>query len=476
MRILPILTNQYKTLLSGKTNNRNDYFQCNRIALKPPLKADTVSFGRKAMNAEPLRALMAYGIPDMYSGKVVIDPRVLEHFYTRNLFSKSIKNIVKALIKYEDSLHTVERQFFSIVKNMARTNPQYKLKDVVLTLAPEHNKKLLEAQQPIFDELTEMAKEMPPEQFAEFYNLMSIVYKKLSHKPVRQPFSTKEFVYKLQRITDEIKQKNNPQEIDLMKRILVIAKKMPEKTPEEQASVMQIKSRARRNKKIKYHKSLVKARADALTDMEVIVAGSSLKNNQELMRLFAQTRSKIYNIPIVIPFNRKSFIYELQKITDKLEDTKLAHRIIQKATKLPTSHVNLSAFIMKCVEYSSDKIGYNMVAGSAGSIDHLIPFVKNGKDSLENYGISSAYYNSERAERSIEQQLIKFPKTYENCQKQVNRLIELSNNGTFKKIKLSPYYIVNFAKRMYDLSPHENRLILNLENLRLPGKNTDNFF
>ena len=162
----------------------------------------------------------------------------------------------------------------------------------------------------------------------------------------------------------------------------------------------------------------------------------------------------------------KYYSYELQKITDKLEDTKLAHRIIQKATKLPTSHVNLSAFIMKCVEYSSDKIGYNMVAGSAGSIDHLIPHVKNGKDSLDNYGISSAYYNSERAERSITQQLRKYPKTYENCQKQVDRLIELCNNGTFKKVGLSKQYIINFAKRMYNLSPQDKRLELNLDKLK----------
>ena len=464
MRILPLLPNQYTT--SIKTNNRSDYFQYSSAVLNAPLAVDTVSFGRRATNAEALRELMAYGIPDMYSGKVVIDPRILEKFYSKNVFSKSIKNIVKLLVKYEDSLHTVERQFFNIVKSMAKTNPQYKLKDVVLNLAPEHNKKLLEAQQPIFDELTEMAKEMPPEQLKEFHNLMSIIYKKLDHKPVQLPFSAKEFLYKLQRIADEVYKKNNPREKDTMKQLLALAKQMPEKTEDELLPVKQIKSKVKRNKKIRYQRELVKTRADILTDMEVLVTGSTLKNNQDLMRLFAQTRSKIYNIPIVIPFNRKSFIYELQKITNTLEDTKLAQRMVQKAVKLPTSHENLSAFIMKCVEYSSDKIGYNIVAGSGGSIDHLVPYVKNGKDSLENYGISSAYYNSERAERSMVQQLRRYPKIYENCQKQVDRLIELCNNGTFKKVGLSKQYIINFAKRMYNLSPQDKRLELNLDKLK----------
>ena len=84
MRILPLLPNQYTT--SIKTNNRSDYFQYSRAVLNAPLAVDTVSFGRRATNAEALRELMAYGIPDMYSGKVVIDPRILEKFYSKNVF------------------------------------------------------------------------------------------------------------------------------------------------------------------------------------------------------------------------------------------------------------------------------------------------------------------------------------------------------------------------------------------------------
>ena len=337
---------------------------------------------------------------------------------------------------------------------------------MIRKIAPEHNKKLLEIQQPIFDDLTEMSKEMPLHLQQEFNSMMSTIYKKLKHEPVVLPFSAKEFQYKLQRIADEIAEKNNPSEISTLRRILQTGKKLPEKTPQEENNAKNIKSKAKRNNKIKNDKNLIRKRADILTQIEIMAAETGLKNNQELTKLFAQTRSKIYSIPIVIPFNRKSFIYELQKITDKLEDTKLAHKMVQKAVSLPTSHDNLSAFVMKCVEYSSDKIGYNMVAGSAGSIDHLIPFVKNGKDNLQNYGISSAYYNSERAQRPMQQQLKKYPQTYENCQKQVDRLIELYNDGTFKKIGLPKHYITNFVRRMYNLSPEDNRLILNIDKLK----------
>ena len=107
-----------------------------------------------------------------------------------------------------------------------------------------------------------------------------------------------------------------------------------------------------------------------------------------------------------------------------------------------------------------------MVNGSAGSIEHLLPYSKKGKDCIENYGITTAYFNSERGERSMAQQLILHPEAYENCQKQVDKLIELHNNGVFKKIGLSKYYIQNFARMMYKLSPDDNKLVLNLDKLK----------
>lgn len=64
----------------------------------------------------------------------------------------------------------------------------------------------------------------------------------------------------------------------------------------------------------------------------------------------------MYNIPTNINFNRKSFIYDLQEITDKLEDRKLARRMVRTAVKLPTSKENISAFIMKAESRSSSRI------------------------------------------------------------------------------------------------------------------------
>ena len=196
MKILPVFLNTQNILIT-KTNNNIGPFSKNRYnteSMLAPLACDTITFSgsrRKAQNAEALRALMAYDIPDMYSGKIVIEPQILENFYSRHVFSRAIKNVIKLLIPYEKSMHTVEKEFFSIVKNMAKTEPQYKLEDVVRKIAPEHNKKLLSIQEPIFKDLIELSKKMPEDKQQDFKLLMNIIYKNLRFEPIELPFSSK---------------------------------------------------------------------------------------------------------------------------------------------------------------------------------------------------------------------------------------------------------------------------------------------
>ena len=133
---------------------------------------------------------------------------------------------------------------------------------------------------------------------------------------------------------------------------------------------------------------------------------------------------------------------------------------------MPTSNEEVSAFIMKEAKSSSDKIGYDLFAGSIATLDHLVPFSKGGKDTINNYGLTSAFNNSKRGNQPLSALLEENPKTYINCQKQIDRLIELSNNGTFKAIGLNKWYIINFANMMKKLSPEEKPLILDISRLK----------
>lgn len=451
----------------NQNTNRITYSQI--LKMQPELVTDTISFtGKKrtsAQNAEPLRKLMAYRVPDMYSGRIVIERSKVEKLLSEHIFSKNLKYIVKALLPYEECLLDVEKEIFSMIKSYALIRPQAKLDAFIRFMAPEHNKKLLEIQRPIFEELRTMSKAMPLEEQKEFDKLMNMVEKKLKFEPIVLPFNASDFQYKLKRISEQIKVKNNYVEKNTILQMLKIAKNFP-KEHEEPFVIENYKSKAKRNKKLQALRKYERQQITTLKRLEMLRLTTELKNNPELEQLFIMANSQINGIPRITAFNRKTFIYDLQKITNNLENQKLAHAMIQKALELPTSHNNLSAFIVKYANSSAEKIGYSILCGSIGNIEHLTPFVKGGKDCLENYGICSEYTNSERGMRSMEQQLKRHPEIYINCQKQIDRLIELFNGGIFRKVGLSKFYIINFAQQMQKLSPKDKPLVLNLTKLK----------
>lgn len=459
MKILPV----FFTNRTERTQN----VQKNSAPITMPklqtLACDTVSFGRSAGNAEALRALMSYKVPGIYSGKVVIDPKIVEKILNNKVFSGSVKNIVKTLAPFESSLHTVEKSVFNLIKNQAKKSPDKKLDEVMREAAVFHDVKLRAIQQPIFDRLDAMSHDMPLEQQNQFLRLMNVVNKKIYREPIKIPFDKKDFQYKLKRITDELEIKNNKTELEFMKKIMHVAQQLPDDSIQNLSSTS---SKAKKNKKIRSQKNVSRRRGEIIRKIESLQLSSSLKNNEELTKLISRARSQIYDVPVVVNFNRKTFIYELQKIVNMLDDKKLAKRMIQQAVELPKSRENLSAFIVKAANCSSEKIGFDLIEGSTGSIEHLVPFASKGNDSLENYAISTAYYNSERGNRTMPQQLKQHPEIYQNAQKHINRLIELYNDGTFKKVGLTKWYITNLAKRLYRLSPPEKPIVVDLSKLK----------
>ena len=247
-----ILSTIYNNIKPAKQNNtafRNTNIKSEQLSSLP---LDTVSFGRSATNAESLRKLMQYKIPDMYSGKIVIAPKVLEQLMNSKIFSGSLKNIIKSLLPFEDCFHSVEKEVFSILKTKAKSSPNIKLSEAIKELAPMHDKRLRKIQQPVFDELDVLSTKLPKEQQEKYNQLMEIINKKLDKEPVETKFSAKEFKYKLSRIYDETVAKNKKTEAIILKKIIQLAGQMPEKTIwETKGSVNSINSKARKNKKIK---------------------------------------------------------------------------------------------------------------------------------------------------------------------------------------------------------------------------------
>ena len=463
MKITPIsFNNIYRPL--AKINNHNDYSQ--GVALREPLKCDTISFQGHPSDKTLLKKLLPYKIPDMYSGRIMIPNEDIQNILNRRIFSGPIKNVVKYLSNYEDSLFPVQMAVYNIIKTAAKKHPKKTIEEVLHELAPQHQVKLRALQQPIFEELSDTAKEMPEEDYNKFLSLMNYTQKTLNNMPVVIEFSPKEFKYKLSRIFQGIEERGDFSEQTVMRKLMKMANHFSAYSEEDAYQLAISKRKGRTVNKSRFTQNYRRKQADNLQQMDKVLVHSSLYNDKELNDLFVQTRFRIYKIPQIYPFKRKSFLYELHKITDQLEDQKLSHRMLKTALKLPTSRENLSAFIVKSIAYSSEKIGYDLISGSLGTIEHLSPAHKGGQDLLDNFGLASAFMNSERGHRPFEQQLKKYPETYENSQKYIDRLIELCNQGVFAKIGLSRSYIKNFATKVFNMSPRDNRLKLDLSKLK----------
>ncbi len=140
--------------------------------------------------------------------------------------------------------------------------------------------------------------------------------------------------------------------------------------------------------------------------------------------------------------------------------------MVRTAVKLPTSKENISAFIMKAESRSSSQIGYDMLSGAIGTVDHILAHHKGGKDNISNYVLSSGYMNSEKAHERFAIFLRKNPEIRIYAQNHIDRLIELANAGVFKKIGLSKSYITDLARRLEKLSASDPPLILDTSALK----------
>ncbi len=445
--------------------NKNHSFAS--LCLKPQPACDMVSFTGVSHGGEILKKLSAYGVPDIYTGQIMLDPNVLERLRGSGVFSKPLKDCVRIISHYEDTLLPVDRQFFEILKLHSKIQPESKISDVVKQIVPEHKKLLLKAQQPIFENLIQMACDLPKDLFDEFSVLMNITTKRLVNDPVILPFSEREFKYKLKRIADEIKTKNKRSETIAVNTLIREAEKIFNNEPKGS----RIYGRNIR-KKFEYQRDpkIIKRNSENMQKFKEVFEQSRLRKNPDIIKLIENTSAKIHGLPSFAQFERKSFIHELKKITKSLKDRKFAQRFSDVAQTLPTSKENVSAFIVKYADDSSERIGSNMMMNGVCSVDHLVAKKNKGKNDLTNFGLSATEINRRKTNIKFDDWVRMHPEIYANSQKHVNRLIELYKAGKFaavstNKKKIDQTYIENLATTLAKISPKEKPIIIDLSKL-----------
>ena len=439
------------------------------LIIRPALACDSVSFSGISHGGDILKRLSAYGIPDMYTGLKMLDPKILEKMQSSGLFNQPLSKVVKVINNYEDTMMPINKDAFNFVKSVAKKRPDITLSDALKELYPQHKKQLLRAQQRIFEKIIRLACDLPKDLYEEFSELMNITNKRLLNDPVVLPFSEREFLYKLRRIGEEMLYRNNPLELHAMHRLISVAGKIFNNEPKGQRAFGR---NIKRKLEIQMQPDILKRNSTNFAEFKKIFDVSPLRNNEDIIKLLDNTSAKVHGFPSFANFERKSFIHELKKITRKLKNRKFAQEFTDASYELPTSKDNVSAFIVKFSDQSNNKIGTNLLVSGLCSIDHLVAKKNGGANRLSNYGLSGQEINRQKTNIYFDDWVRNHPETRKNCQKYVDRLIELYKQGLFEKVskgqknkKIDKSYIEDFAKTIYDISPEENRINLDISKL-----------
>lgn len=425
-----------------------------RLNVQPQLCTDTVSFGRIAKNARPLRELMKEGLCDIWTGRPVISIDTFEKILRKKEFNKSIKSILKVIDPLKDTLHKVPLEIYGMLQDYAKINPKAHLDEIFQNWAPLAQRELDKIQRPVFKKLIEEARFLPSSQKEEFYKFMTTTQEQIQQKPIVQSFNKRDFRYKLERIAQKIRQRNITEEVSAINKIIKYTEKIPEtKTKNGTAS----KQSKKQNQQIQI---------EIIKNMQSFYERSVLSGDKELRDLFTDINRQIQGIATFIPFGRINFIEGIKEIVKNIPDKNVAKKLIQIAAEIPTANQETSAFIIKASRKPSEKIGYDLLWGSVGNIDHLNAYSRGGRDGLSNYAVSTNYTNSERHNKIFAEQLRNRPEAYFGCQVYIDKLIEFYNKGRLKKLGLNKPYILNLVKKLEHLSPAEKPLKLDISKLQ----------
>lgn len=381
-----------------------------------------ISFG--IANSQELKKLFTYGLPCMYSGIEMIDPQKVQRLIQTEAFKKSSKEVIKALYPFKNKIADTEKQVFEIISNESKTKPELNLREILQSIAPEYLQTLREEQKPVFKKIRTLAKSLPEDVKPGFYRLMNITDNKLNDVPIIVPFSSKEFIYKLEKIKNDFTKQKNYKGLRTINKMLRETERL---TPQTNPKTINLQ------KKI-------------ISYMGIILERSHLNNNQQLYSLIEFSKDRLNEKKIKVPFSRKAFIYDLASLLRNSSDKELNEKILNTARELPSSGNSVAAYITKFAAESPEKIAYRLLWPTFASVEHILPKSRGGADAMSNFGGATARENADRSNIDFTEQLKRRPKTPIYCQKYVERLTKFVKAGIFARNNINTNYIDNFTK------------------------------
>lgn len=403
-----------------------------------------ISFGLE--NARDLKRLFSYGLPCIYTGIEMIDPKKITTLLKMDLRNITAKEICEYINPMANSLFTKEREVFDTIKEQAEFEPEKNLKEILNNLRKKYEHELLKKQTPIFKSLLAYSYSLPEDLQKPFLKLMDDTKKKIDRTPVNSRFSVTEFRYKLKKIKDDIGKLHDKKQLGIVNQFLKLSENFEPKT-----NVKNIHEQ----KKV-------------LSNMENIFNRSLLRDNADLQELFNNSKLKLNEEEILVPFSRKAFIYDLSQIIKELDNSELKEIFMKIAEKLPTSKDSVAAYIAKLSNETPERVISHLLWPSMASVEHLLPRSCNGQNVMSNYAGACASENSERQSIPFMEQLKRRPDTPKYCQKYINKLIKYAKMGIFEKEGIDIRYIEDFKNTIATLS--EGNIILDTSKLYINNR------
>lgn len=403
-----------------------------------------ITFGLE--NAAPLKKLFKYGLPCMYTGVEMIAPQTVTRIVNMKLKQMTAKEICNEIDKIAHNLQDREKAVYLEIREKANLEPEKTLKEIMQQLKIEYEHDLIKKQIPIFKTLEAYSYSLPIDLQAQLAQLLIATYDKINHRPIISRFSVSEFKYKLEKIKDDIGKLHDKKALGIIKHFIKMSEEFAPKTNEKN----------------------IYSQRKIVSNMETILKRSALRENESLLNLFEETNAKLNEEAILIPFSRKSFIYDLSQIIRKSENPETREAFMKIAEKLPTSTDSTSAYIMKAANKPADKIVYNLLWPTMATIEHIEARFRGGKNVLSNYGGATAAVNSKLQHDEFLKKVERYPDTPKNSQKYLNRLIKYARSGIFEKENIDIKMIEDFKRTIATLS--EGTIILDTSKLYKGGR------
>ena len=148
-------------------------------------------------------------VPCPYSGVKLIKGKELTSL-TKKKLSDASKDVIPLLEPFEERMQPVEKQVFTLLKQLSKTNPDKNLRQLLDSVRPKHLDKIKLNEYEILSKMGKYAKKrLPKDELEKFNKYIESTVKIINEQDENYIFRRRKFIEKLDKVTSDFKNKND---------------------------------------------------------------------------------------------------------------------------------------------------------------------------------------------------------------------------------------------------------------------------